>query len=270
MTIHDFELLLVHMMWRLRSTLLLLALLAPSVARAEWTVASSERSETGARGVVHVMTKADESGGAARASLHFAVFPMKSATLRVIDDPSESRLDLAGTMQKEGCIAGVNGGYFDLEWAPVGLLISDGHIVKPQRKARLLSGVVSVVNGRVQIQRAAEFSAKAKPSAARQCGPFLVYGGKAVPSLNGTRAARRTFVLTGGSDRAAIGYSSPVTLAQLGALLATPGVLAEMKIQRALNLDGGSSSGFWFRGERVPFSISEQKRVRDYLGVVAK
>jgi hypothetical protein len=111
---------------------------------------------------------------------------------------------------------------------------------------------------------------KAKPTAARQSGPFLVEGAKAVPGLNGTRAARRTFVATAAGDRAAIGYSSHVTLAQLGALLATPRIASDLKIQRALNLDGGSSSGFWFGGEGEPFSISEQKPVRDYVGVVAK
>ena len=43
-----------------------------------------------------------------------------------------------------------------------------------------------------------------------------------------------------------------------------------MKIQRALNLDGGSSSGFWFNGQAGVVSIREQKRVRDYLAIVAR
>ncbi|MFN2507356.1 MAG: phosphodiester glycosidase family protein, partial [Chthoniobacterales bacterium] len=144
-------------------------------------------------------------------------------------------------------------------------LISDGRVVSPLKKARLLSGVVSVVNGRVQIQRRAQFSIKSKPSAARQCGPFLVEGGKAIAGLNDTRAARRTFVATLGGDRAALGYCSPVTLAQLASLLAS----ANLKVQRAINLDGGSSSGFWFAGEDRVFSIPEQKTVRDYIAVVA-
>ena len=203
------------------------------------------------------------------ATLNLALFSTKSATLRVIDDPTGGE-SLASIMQQERSIAGVNGGYFDPNDAPVGLLISDGRVVAPKTKARLLSGVVSVVNGKVQIQRSAEFSMKTKPSAARQCGPFLVERGKPIKGLNETRSARRTFVVTGGGDRAAIGYCSSVTLAQLGALLATAGVAGEWKIQRALNLDGGSSSGFWFAGESGVFSIREQKRVRDYLAIVAK
>lgn len=239
-------------------------------AQAEWRVVSSETADTGRAGVVHITAQVTDDDSGDRATVHMASFSTKTATLRVIDSPPESHAGLAETMQRENSIAGVNGGYFSPEYAPVGLLISDGRVVLPKQKARLLSGVVSVVNGRVQIQRAAEFSPKAKPTAARQCGPFLVEGAKPVAGLNDSRRARRTFVAVGGGERAAIGYSSHVTLAQLAAILATPGVAAEVKIQRALNLDGGSSSGFWFAGGNGPFSIREQKTVRDYVAIVPR
>ena len=70
--------------------------------------------------------------------------------------------------------------------------------------------------------------------------------------------------------RAAIGFCSEVTLAQLGKILAMRDLAPELKAQRALNLDGGSSSAFWFAGERGPFSIPEQKTVRDFVAVVSK
>lgn len=260
-------------MAQLRSALFAVAalLLAGSgLAQAEYRIVSSEKQETGRAGVVRLEARAENERGA-RATLHFAVFNTKAATLRVIDDSAEAHASLAETMQRENCIAGVNGGYFDPQGAPVGLLISDGRVVLAKQKARLLSGVVSIVNGRVQIQRAAEYSPKSKPSAARQCGPFLVDGGKAVPGLNDTRAARRTFVVSNGAEQAAIGYSSHVTLAQLASILATPRVAADLKILHALNMDGGSSSGFWFKGENGnAFSLREQKTVRDYLGVVPR
>lgn len=230
-------------MRRARSLAAALLLVLCSVARAEWSVVSSEQQGTARAGVVHVKAVVASDAGA-RATLHFAVFSPKTATLRVIDDP-EAQTALADAMQRANAVAGVNGGYFAPDYGAVGLLITDGRVVAPMRKARLLSGVVSAVNGRVQVQRAAEFSMKSKPAAARQCGPFLVERGAPVPGLNNTKAARRTFVGIGGADRAAIGYSSHVTLAQLGAILATPGVLPDLKMQRALNLDGGSSSGFW-------------------------
>jgi len=245
-----------------------LCLLAAS-ARGDWAISSSQTERGAGAGVEHRRIVVTDSGTGDKATVDLAVFSTKSATVRVIDDPAASA-SLAEIMRRENCVAGVNGGYFDPDYAPVGLLISDGRVVAPLRKARLLSGVVSVTNGRVQIQRPSEFSLKARPTAARQCGPFLVDRGKPINGLNETRSARRTFVVTGGGDRAAIGYCSSVTLAQLGALLATGGVAGEWKIQRALNLDGGSSSGFWFAGENGVFSIREQKRVRDFLAVVPK
>lgn len=253
-------------MRKLSAAVALLALTL-GVARADWSVVSAESEFSTEKRVEHRHVVAGDGTGG-EATLDLALFSMKTATLRVIDRPKADD-DLARVMQHENCIAGVNGGYFDPKYAPVGLLISDGRTVAPQQKARLLSGVVSVVNGRVLIQRAAEFSAKSKPTAARQCGPFLVEGGKAIGSLNNERSARRTFVLVAG-ERAAIGFCSHVTLAELGQLLATPNLIGSGKVQRALNLDGGSSSGFWFAGEHGAFSISEQKTVRDYVGIVAR
>ena len=256
-------------MLHVRSLAAALLVLLCGIARAEWSIVSSEQQGVGRAGVTHFKALAAESETGARATLHLAVFSPKSATLRVIDDAS-ARPSLAETMPRENAIAGVNGGYFDPDYSPLGLLIADGRMVAPLRKARLLSGVVSAAKGRVQVQRVAEFSMKTQPTNARQCGPFLVDGGAAVPGLNSTRAARRTFVATAGADTAAIGYSSHLTLAQIGAVLATRGVIPQVKLQRALNLDGGSSSAFWFAGEGEPFSIREQKTVRDFIAVVPR
>jgi exopolysaccharide biosynthesis protein len=237
-------------------------------ARADWTVTSSQTERGTAVGVEHHHIAIAESETSERATLDLALFSPKSATLRVIDNPSGED-DLAAVMSRENCLAGVNGGYFDPENKPVGLLISDGNVIAPFRKARLLSGMMVVSNGRIQLLRAAEYSTKSKATAALQCGPFLVDRGQPVPGLNDTRPAHRTFVVTG-SDRTAIGFCSGVTLAQLGKILATPGITPGLKLQRALNLDGGSSSAFWFAEERGPFSISEQKTVRNFVAVVPK
>lgn len=246
----------------------ILALLLAGSARADWTVASSQ-TERGTAGVEHRRIVLSESESNERATLDLALFSTKSATLRVVDNPSGED-NLAAVMRRENCLAGVNGGYFDPENKPVGLVISDGKVIAPLRKARLLSGVMIVSNGRMQLLRVAEYSAKRKATAALQCGPFLVDRGQPVPGLNDTRSARRTFIVTGGSDRAAIGFCSGVTLAQLGSILAATAVAPDLKAQRALNLDGGSSSAFWFAGEREPFSISEQKTVRNFVVVAPK
>ncbi|MEY2561178.1 MAG: hypothetical protein QOG51_1593 [Verrucomicrobiota bacterium] len=236
-------------------------------ARADWTVAATEKERAGGGRVEHRHLVLTENGD--EATIELALFSTKSATLRMIDNPA-GELDLSAAMAREHCLAGVNGGYFDPADKPVGLLISDGKTIAPLRKARLLSGIAVVSEGRVQLLRVAEYSSKQKAVAALQCGPFLVDRAQPVTGLDDTRSARRTFIAIAGSDRILLGYCSPVTLAQLAKILARPGLGPDLKVQRALNLDGGSSSAFWFAGDRGAFSISEQKTVRNFVGVVPK
>ena len=246
---------------------LLFLFVAP--AHAAWTINSSEIEKGAAAGLEHRRIALTETGTEEQATLDLALFSMKSATVRVIDSPGGAD-DLAAVIRTSRGQAGVNGGYFDPQNAPVGLLISDGKLIAPLRKARLLSGVLVVTKGRVELLRSGEYSSRKSALAALQCGPFLVDGSQAVAGLNASRSARRTFVLTAGSDRAALGFCSSVTLAQLGQILATPRLMPDLKVQRALNLDGGSSSAFWFAGERGVVSIPEQKTVRDFVVVVPK
>jgi uncharacterized protein YigE (DUF2233 family) len=247
------------------SLTLAILLLGIAVARGAWKVVSSQTEESRAAGIEHRRIVLTETVSNEDATVDLALFSTKSASLRVVDNPNGDD-DLAAVMRRTRGTAGVNGGYFDPENAPVGLLISDGKMIAPLRRARLLSGVLVVTKTRVDILRAGEYSSRKDVNAAVQCGPFLVEAGKPVAGLNNSRPARRTFVLTTESDRAALGSCTAVTLARLGDILATP----ELKTRRALNLDGGSSSAFWFAGERGVFSISEQKTVRDFVIIVPR
>jgi uncharacterized protein YigE (DUF2233 family) len=188
----------------------------------------------------------------------------------MVDQPSEPRLDLEDVMARGNFLAGVNGGYFDPEYRPIGLLVVDGTLVAPLQKARLLSGVLSSAGKKIQISRVSEFSLTQKPDAAVECGPMIVDLGKSVRGLEGTRAARRTFAAAGAGDKAALGFCSDVTLADLSNILAIVAI-PDFKIQRVLNLDGGSSSAFWFkRANGNAFSISEQKAVRDFVAITPR
>ena len=246
---------------------ILALLLRASSAPAAWTIASSE-SETGtAAGVErrHVVVSDPTSG---EAKVELALFGTKSVQVRIIDNPGGD--ELASVASRLRALAGVNGGYFDPQNAPVGLVISDGKMIAPFRKAKLLSGVLVVNKNRVELMRSAEYSPRKNTIAALQCGPFLVDGGTPVAGLNNTRPARRTFVFTSGSDRAGIGFCSSVTLAEMSEILATPRLAGDLKVQRALNFDGGSSSAFWFAGEKGAFSIGELKTVRNFVIVAPK
>jgi exopolysaccharide biosynthesis protein len=252
-----------------KSTLAVALCFFVASARGEWAISASQTERGVAAGNEHRRIVLSETKTDDDATVDLAVFSTKSGTVRVIDNPAGED-DLASVMRRIRGLAGVNGGYFDPQNAPVGLLISDGKLIAPFRKARLLSGVLVATKGRLELLRASEYSSRKAVNAALQCGPFLVDGATAVTGLNDTKPARRTFVLTTGSDRAAIGLCSPVTLAQLGEILATTRLLPDLRVQRALNLDGGSSSGFWFAGERGVFAIPEQKSVRDFVVITSK
>jgi hypothetical protein len=79
-------------------------------------------------------------------------------------------------------------------------------------------------------------------------------------------AGMGAFLATQGAFRA-VGQG---LLAQLAQILAVTYLAEDSKVQRALNLDGGSSSAFWFRRDGDAFSISEVKSVRDFVGIVLK
>lgn len=245
----------------------LLFLLRADPANAAWTITSSE-SDAGSGPIERRHIVVNGAGGGDEARLELALFSPKSVAVRVIDNPGGD--ELAPVARKLRALAGVNGGYFDPQNAPVGLVISDGKSIAPFRKARLLSGVLVVTKNRVELLRSAEYSPRKGATAALQCGPFLVDGGTPVAGLNNTRSARRTFFFTTGADRAGMGFCSAVTLAELGEILATPRLAGDLKIQRALNFDGGSSSAFWFAGKQSAFSIDEFKTVRNFVIVTPK
>jgi exopolysaccharide biosynthesis protein len=254
---------------KLRSFALLLISFA-SAAQAQWAQISSQSEPSPVKGLEHRYIVVEHSSSGERASLELAIFSTKSCRLRVLDQPAEPRLDLEEAMARGNFLAGVNGGYFDPQYDPIGLLIADGKIIAPLQRARLLSGVLSASGKKVQISRVGEFSLNQKPDAAVESGPMLVDVGKSVRGLESSKIARRTFAAVASGDKAALGFCSDVTLADLSNILAVVAI-PEFKIQRALNLDGGSSSAFWFkRANGSAFSIAEQKRVRDFMAIVRK
>jgi len=212
---------------------------------------------------------AENAAGGQRIDVDVAIFSTKSCALRVIDNAE--RQSLAATMKQESCACGINGGYFDAEFKPIGLRIGDARVLSPLRRSRLVTGILLQSDGGVDIIRVGEFSRKKKTIAAIQSGPFLVEGSKRVRGLNGSQLARRTFAGIATNDRVLLGVCSDVSLSQLADILATTPVAADYKIRRAMNLDGGSSSAFWFaRDNGSAFSIPGQKPVRDFVAIIPK
>ena len=249
------------------SLLVLLVALAAS-AQAEWKILSAE-SEPGRAGIEHRHVVVEDSAAGQRVAVDVAVFSAKSTALRVIDNPDAQ--SLGAVMKREKCVCGVNGGYFDTEFKPIGLRVVHDTTFSPLRRARLITGILVQLERGIDVVRVSEFSRTKKIIAAVQAGPFLVDGNKRIRGLNDSQLARRTFAGTTTNDRAFLGVCSDVSLAELANILAATAIVADSKTRRAMNLDGGSSSAFWFaREDGSAFSISGRKPVRDLVGVVPK
>jgi len=237
-------------------------------AQAEWKILSTE-SEPGLAGIEHRHVVLEDTAAGQRVTVDVAVFSAKSTALRVIDNPDGQ--SLAAVMKGEKYACGVNGGYFNTEFKPIGLRVAESTTFSPLRRARLITGILLQSDRGIDVIRVSEFSRTKKTVAAIQSGPFLVEGNKRIRGLNDAQLARRTFAGIAANDRALLGFSSDVSLAELANILATAPIVSDSKIRRAMNLDGGSSSAFWFaREDGSAFSIAGRKPVRDFVAVAPK
>ncbi len=182
-------------------------------------------------------------------SIEAVVFDARSHTLRVADQPggpgsrwADSRE--AGTAL--GGLAAVNGGFFTPEGDPLGRVVAGGKpIGSVNRASSLGAGWFLEKNGRPALARRDAFQGARE---ALQSGPFLVEHGKAVGGLSEKQSSARTFVATNGASGWVIARTGACSLSQLaGALAGTD--LGGVRIQTALNLDGGRSSEIWVSPE---------------------
>jgi hypothetical protein len=198
-------------------------------------------------------------------------FRSGDCVFRVIDNPPEDRQPLQLALPSVGAFAGSNGGYFHKDFTPVGLVISGGKTVHPFERAKLLSGVLVVRKGHIEIVRSGHFKSGADVQEALQAGPWLVEKGAPVTGLNDERLARRTIVATDGKGHWALIAISPVTLAGAARTLCLKGVTGSWMIAHALNLDGGSSTALRaVYEERALIDIAHFGPVRNYLAIVRR
>lgn len=196
-------------------------------------------------------------------------------TFRVVDNgPGMDRYpDMVTALRKNGCLAGCNGGFFLKNNAPSGLMIAAGESTGKFGRGGLLSGLIlSSGNRNPYLLRRAQYDAgKYKPTDLVQAGPFLVDQGVTVKGLSDQNARRRTFILHDGGDMFAIGLSETLTLADLGKIIAHKDFSPKRRVHRALNLDGGTSSGIWARlGTDAGLSAEPYKPVRNFVGIVPR
>lgn len=238
-----------------------------------WKLSGSENLPMPGNGVRHqVQTVTLEGATGATATLHFVGFDAAEYSFALFDQGEPGRNSLGETMAKNRCLAGTNGGYFQPDFEPVGLLLAGGKLIKRPAHSRLLSGALVVTGHRIALKRSFEPLPGKNARQAVQAGPFLVEFGRLVPGLNAVRSARRTAVFTDGKRGWGLVVSSALTLEEFGQVLADPALApAGFRIDKALNLDGGSSTGLWAQQPgQAPFYQREIGIVRDFVGVVPR
>lgn len=261
-------------------SMVLFASLWCDCAAAEWQIVDqsvAQDSNARFRHEKKVISKAGETGLFSTRTIDLVWFHAEDYTFTVIDNGPEIDQPiysgLAAAMQQNGCLAGCNGGFFSKDHGPSGLMISRGTVSGKFGEGSLLSGVLlSSGNRNPYLLRRAEYdSDKYKATDLIQCGPFLVDQGKVVRGLSPENSRRRTFIAHDGGKWFALGLSGTFTLAELGEILSQADFSPSIKLHRALNLDGGSSSGLYFeRGSGDSVGIEPYKTVRNFVGIVPR
>lgn len=241
---------------------------------AQWQPLKGPPRQEGQDGLIYSKAGAIRPAGGKQVTAHLALFTSRDFRLEVVDlGTSPPAIGLADALRANGCVAGVNGGFFHPDWTPSGLVISAGRRINRLETARLLSGVIYGDGRGIHLVRRLRFQDHPGITALLQSGPLLVEGARAVPGLSTSDPNRRSFIATDWHGNWALGATlSRLSLAELAGSLAATGALLPWRVDRALNLDGGSSTGFFFEGraEGTPVLLEPRKRVRNLLGVAPR
>jgi uncharacterized protein YigE (DUF2233 family) len=181
----------------------------------------------------------------------------------------EDGLTLEQLVNARHVLAAINGGYFDAAMQPRGLRVLDGATHSPASSSAPLSGFVVADNaGRIDLlDRAPEDMTHLS---AIQCGPFLIDPGGNIGIHRATAAAPvagRSVVALGG-DSVILIVSSDVTLFDLAASLHDcPMAFGVQFIDRAINLDGGPSTGMAVIADGIRYVREPAGVIRDAMAI---
>ncbi len=251
-------------------------MVAASASATDWKPTAESDRQDSTTDRLYAERSAVRPSDGRQVTAHLAFFSSAAFRLKVVDLGAAAEpvyQTLADAFRAEGCVAGVNGGFFHPDLRPAGLVIAEGRRINRFETAKLLSGVVYSDHQGVHLVRRAQFRDHPDIAALLQSGPYLVEGARAVRGLSPSDPNRRTFIAADGHGRWVLGATmSPLTLADFAECLASTGALIPWRVDRALNLDGGTSTGFFFdqRGGKAPVSLSPWKRVRDLLGITPR
>lgn len=162
--------------------------------------------------------------------------------------------------EKNECKYLVNGGFYTLQYEPIGLLVIDGKNISEQVDNKTFNGYL-VIDKKAEITRDKSIRSN---KYALQTGPVLIEDGKSL-ALNLTRDkyARRMVAFLDSEENlyfAAIfnnsSYLQGPYLASTAKAIEEIGKNLNIRITDAINLDGGAASAFYTPDFRLKESVS--------------
>ena len=187
--------------------------------------------------------------------------------LKVIDQKEGpgtefTRAEFAG----RGSLAAINGGFFNPDGSPLGLVITDGQSRGAFNASSFLgTGIIDGENTTLSDRKSYQES-----SELLQSGPRLVWDKESLTGLSKSKERPRSFVIWDGHNHFGIGHADRATLQGLANnLQAQP--FEGFHIKYAINLDGGTSCDLWV-STQIPgggFTKSSlfRKKARNYLAL---
>lgn len=206
--------------------------------------------------------------GGSRALLAVTLVP-GAFTVRLMDQsptfPVGARSVAQSRALSPGAVAAINGGYFEPTFQPSGLVRLDGRESSPRAAEGVLSGIVALDAAGV-LRLLPRDAALEGVHSAIQAGPFLIDPGGEVGVRPRPAAANRSVLASDDHGRLLLLATGALTLHQVAVLLHDhPQAFGMERIERALNLDGGPSTGLSLAVEDPAWSMSERGPVRNVL-----
>ncbi|MEM6600079.1 MAG: phosphodiester glycosidase family protein [Verrucomicrobiota bacterium] len=202
-------------------------------------------------------------------------FDTSEVDLKIISNGSEFKNPAYGSLQealqRNGCLAGSNGGFFDTDpFSAVGYLVIDSQVVAERPDKQWMHGLVLVEGGNLSLGNIDELLQKNIPQAALQSGPRLVRAGEPEPDLHDPRRAWRTFIGRDSNQNWILGIASAVSLKDLSQALLSHEMKQVIELDYVLNLDGGSSTGLYLETDGAKKFHREPSRVQNFIGIAPR
>lgn len=159
----------------------------------------------------------------------------------------------------------INGGFFDKNYQPLGLRITNGKQNSPLKNISWW-GVFYIKHNKAFLSGARQFVADRRIDFAVQSGPRLLINGQ-IPALKPGRAERSALGITrDGNVIILITDNAPVSTSELADIMKAP----PLNCLSALNLDGGSSSQLHARIQSFGLDVHGFSNVSDAIIVKPK